>query len=1396
MNGLNGRNIHLNRMAVIIQPCDWIESDANFKYVVDVFGRTKDDDVVKVRVKGFVPYFYIKYDETISNGQLQKKLQDKTDDMNKRYNNSRPSNFYGMKITIELKLDAMGSFAGLKPIKVWKISCPSLKMFKSASRAADKLEMSTYETNLPPYIRLFHELDLFPASPFSFEGDSCDVPEDMNVDTAYEIDYKDIQAEPLATIALYLASYDIEVYSESGNFPMSSNANDAVTQIGVSFRYSDDMLNAYKRIVLVNGTVEPSKDSTVEFIGCRNEKELLQKFERLIYNENPDIICGYNTFGFDDHYIADRARRLRLPLNLGRFDKHGWKDDPPLVSTEKKTFELASGKFEVEYIDMPGRLPIDLLLSVRREQNLDSYKLDNVANTFLRDKVTNIVIITGEKTRQFEIHTKNTRGLFAGNLVRFDIVGNTMNPYHDGMKFYVKEVKLKSFIIELEYGKNYLCDFEDLSIEDRTKLEWSFAKDDITPKEMFASHIGTSEQRAEVAKYCIQDCDLVLTLMAKLDTLVNARGMADVCKVPIHFIFLRGQGIKIYSAVVYNASKRNQIIMTQENFQGNMSYEGAIVLPPKIGMYLEQPISVLDFNSLYPSNMIAFNLSPDTLVYVKHFNADGKKIKQEGPDPEEYRKQGYIIDEVSYDVYADDDDDHVKPTGRVTCGFVQHNEADKRTLGFIPLTLDILLKKRKETRKIMEATVDDSQKAVLNGLQLAYKTVANSVYGQCGSATSAIRNIYVAACTTAAGRNRIMDAKQVVISEFGAEVIYGDSVANYTPVITRHLNCMKIMSIEELGRYGSWLPCSDSNKEYCELEDWESWTEDGWVPIERIIRHTLVDHKKMIRVLTHTGLVDVTDDHSLLRLDKTEISPKELKIGDSLLHYQYPTDYELFEWWTPERARIAGFFFGDGSCGSYDCLSGHKYSWALNNANIELLNYYKELCEKEYTQLNWEIYPTLVSSGVFKLSPVSKEYGSISTFVKSYREMLYVDERKNIPEWILCGKDEIRQAFWDGMYDADGDKDMNGYVRVDQKNQTTCAQITFLGNSLGYSISLNTRTDKPLICRMTFTKNKQRKDPNIIKKIHEIAYEGYVYDLTTSNHHFQAGVGQMIVHNTDSIFIQFPTKDLKESIELGKKAAEKITSLLRKPYKIEYEKTFYPFILFSRKRYVGLMYEDDVTKCKRKSMGIALKRRDNAPIVKDVYGGAIDILMEKRDVKAAQDFVKDMLIQVMQNKIPIEKYVVTKQLRDDYKKPGQIAHRVLADRMEQRDAGNKPQLGDRLAFIQVAGRSGKQGDKIEHVDYVKEKNLKPDVDYYITNQIQNPVAQLFSLAIEKLDGYKPRINYNRLLEEYIEGGMSEEKATKEIIKMKEKELDSILFTSAPYLMKHKRGAMDAFVTRR
>jgi DNA polymerase elongation subunit (family B) len=1374
---------------MLLQPCDWVEHDVQGKYVVDVFGRTDKQKVACLRITGFKPYFYVSSKQQPSTAQVYEQAN-KTWEI--KFGPRKGQRDYAYKLSKKIfeylvpeltkvqKYDVMQGFQELKLIDVWKVTCGSQAIFQAAKSVWKSLPQ--YESNLHPFLRLFHERHLGPASPIRVENaEFTDIPLDENdeplyrVDEFYTCDYMDIYPAE-AQIPLLVASYDLEMYSESGLFPQATK--DPIIQIGVSYRWTHKLLEPALRVVYVLGEVSPSEDKSIEFVSCATEYELLTEFMEDIRERNPDIMCGYNIFNFDDGYIEGRCQKLGITFDISRKQaEFGEK------SFETKKFELASGKYDLRFMCLRGRLGIDLLLNMRREHNLSSYKLDDVASVFLRGKVTGYI--------NNQIKTKSTRGLYNGNYVRFETVGNTSNSLYEGKKFEVYDVQKDSFRVKTDEP---LFEGEDVNY-----IEWTFSKDDVDHLLLFELHAhGGPEGRAKIAKYCIQDCDLVLTLMAKLDTIVNARGMADVCKVPMDYVLQRGQGIKIFSAVLYYASQRNQIISLQESLDEDTGYEGAIVLPPKIGMYLEQPISVLDFNSLYPTNMIAYNISPDTLVSVRVFNEHGQKVGQEGYEKKEFDRlveAGYVLDEIEYD--------NKETGGKTICTYVQKNPNNPMTEGVLPKTLDILLKKRKEFKEKMEdLQYDEAQRSVFNGLQLAYKVVANSVYGQTGSRTSPIRKLCVAASTTAAGRKMLHFAKDIVETKYGATVIYGDSVASYTPVTIRTQTGIDICSIEELGQRGEWKPMVDSEKEYCELEGIESWTESGWTPLHRIIRHALAPHKKMIRVLTHNGLVDVTDDHSLLRPDGTEVSPKTLEIGDELMHHMYPKPIENSTRHSTEEARIAGFFCGDGSCGFYKCPSGNKASWALNNANIELLEQYRVICQRVFPEFIWNILPTLISSNVFKLVPNGQ---GVQSFVVSYREQAYVQQRKQVPDWVMNGPREIRKAFWDGFYDADGDKDMNGYTRIDQKHQTTCAQLVWLGSSLGYNVSINTRNDKPAICRLTFTNYTQRKPSNQIKKIHEIEYSGYVYDLTTSNHHFQAGVGTMIVHNTDSIFIQFPTKELVESIRLGIEAGKEISSLSRRPYKIAYEKTFYPFILFCRKRYVGMMYEENPNaKPKRKEMGIPLRRRDNAPIVKDIYGGALDIILKERNILKAQKFVNQKLLDVLENRIPLEKFIISKSLRDDYKNPEQIAHRVLADRMAKRDPGTAPKVGERIPYIYVAenSKAAKQGDQIEELSYVRKHNLHPDAVFYITNQIQNPVAQLFALCIEQLDGYlSPKQSYEKLMKQMMEKyNEDEEEATKAVLDKKADQLESIMFlgsrTLANIIRKNTRGPMDLFVQKK
>jgi DNA polymerase elongation subunit (family B) len=151
-------------------------------------------------------------------------------------------------------------------------------------------------------------------------------------------------------------------------------------------------------------------------------------------------------------------------------------------------------------------------------------------------------------------------------------------------------------------------------------------------------------------------------------------------------------------------------------------------------------------------------------------------------------------------------------------------------------------------------------------------------------------------------------------------------------------------------------------------------------------------------------------------------------------------------------------------------------------------------------------------------------------------------------------------------------------------------------------------------------------------------------------------------------------------------------------------------------------------------MGIVLKRRDNAPIVKDIYGGIIDILMKEQNINRAIEFLQNSLQNIVDEKFPMEKLIITKSLRSGYKNPQSIAHKVLADRITARDPGNKPSSGDRIPFVYINSTNKKalQGDKIETPTFIKEQGLKIDYSFYITNQIMKPVQQVFALVLEKI----------------------------------------------------------------
>src|SRR5207237_1760388 len=79
-------------------------------------------------------------------------------------------------------------------------------------------------------------------------------------------------------------------------------------------------------------------------------------------------------------------------------------------------------------------------------------------------------------------------------------------------------------------------------------------------------------------------------------------------------VIAAGVGFRVDNYLMMETHNLRQLI-TSRTHQPISPYKGAIVLEPKVGLY--DNVASLDFSSMYPSLMIKYNISPDTLITGK-----------------------------------------------------------------------------------------------------------------------------------------------------------------------------------------------------------------------------------------------------------------------------------------------------------------------------------------------------------------------------------------------------------------------------------------------------------------------------------------------------------------------------------------------------------------------------------------------------------------------------------------------------------------------------------------------------------------------------------------------------------------------------------------------------------
>lgn len=820
---------------------------------------------------------------------------------------------------------------------------------------------------------------------------------------------------------------------------------------------------------------------------------------------------------------------------------------------------------------------------------------------------------------------------------------------------------------------------------------------------------GNPDKIADVCRYCLVDTLLPQKLVDKLHILQNQISMSNVSHVPIRYLVERGQQIKVFSQILRETRKQNFLVPALEMvaFENNIkskdsdesddeedSFTGATVLPPLKGAYFE-PVTVCDFASLYPSIIRAHNLCFSTIVLDKKFNN---------------------IPGVDYETFewVDNEGSETKKEINHSYTFCQSKQ------GVLPKLLADLSIARKDYKKLMNTTKDPFLAEVYNKCQMAVKVSMNSIYGFL--AAPMLKCKPIAATVTAIGRKMIENTKKYMEENYKASVaVYGDSVTGRTPILLRDpvsgeiriKTIQSLMNETEIIDYPGFKAFDSENirqdKVYCKV-NYEAWTDNGWTPIKRVIRHKT--HKKIYKVLTHTGMVEVTEDHSLLNENCEIIKPKDCVLYDTKLLCSYPetkadTKVERMTL-NKNRAEIYGAFYASGSYTN----SGLMFS--IKNV------------AHDYIQ-------RLINSDDSPGLDISSEY----------RQLFYNNDTgcKAVPNEILNGTSDVCLSFLNGYLSASSDKikGLHGDL-ICLESQLEASKFYLIIIKAGYKVScidegVNDNIKIYIESSDTVVNSVYK---NSVKKISTEDYgEIYVYDLETDLGRFNAGVGDIIVKNTDSVFIKFSsdkTKQYKacfekshanpgcektiaelsrlkseciaESMALGKEASKKATkALFKDPIDLEYEKVYFPLLLLSKKRYIGELYSENPYKPdKLDNKGVVLKRRDNFELLKKLYSGVLEILMKKGTfgLNEAREYIEDVLFKIVNNEFKdLDDFVISKLLKDTYKSKN-IPHVVLARKMNARDPGSGASSNDRVPYVFTYPDQTTQYGK-ELLEYIKKE---------------------------------------------------------------------------------------------
>jgi DNA polymerase delta subunit 1 len=545
------------------QAIAWDGQDQDDQFTVRIFGRAENGKSVSLGTT-FNPYFYIKPPPGCQIDGLRSFIK---------------TQFWRGLASCERKdgKDLWG-FQNGKLSPFLKLEFKSQRALRSCVYCVDNVKHEelrgcrVYEGNIDPVLRFMHCSGI--KSTGWIDPGICE----PDMESTCEVNLWAPNWRFITPVArddfapLKIMSFDIECYSSTGGFPDAKRREDVVFQIGMTTGAFGSQEPLERKCLCLKQTDAPDCES------FETEKDLLKAFEKYLIKTDPDIITGWNIFGFDLEYLLTRAT-----VHCGLSPVWGRVKGSVIELVEKNLSSSALGNNELKMVPMKGRYVFDLFQDVKREHKLESYSLNNVSKHFLKDQ-KNDMPVREIFSRYLEGDPKRL-----GDVAEY-CIQDTVLPH----KLMAK-----------------LCQIQN-QIE-MAKACW-------VPL-AFLSERGQQIKVFSQMAYKARELNFIIPTFKSSSKCLRCPGSIESgkcrsCNRPPLCPKCLDRG-------VYTDAPGGVCPECDE-------YQGATVLEAQTGAYYS-PITALDFASLYPSIMCAHNLCYSTLVMdPKYDNLPGVEYEQFG----------------------------------------------------------------------------------------------------------------------------------------------------------------------------------------------------------------------------------------------------------------------------------------------------------------------------------------------------------------------------------------------------------------------------------------------------------------------------------------------------------------------------------------------------------------------------------------------------------------------------------------------------------------------------------------------------------------------------------------------------------------------------------------------